>query len=92
MISNPVITYCYFAFDHGQDKHTLRVRVNPSLDLEWRLYINDLEAGYFCDGRTNVLIVEHVILALSYDNVIKVYNQLLNTQNSPYGQHKKDNP
>jgi hypothetical protein len=83
MITNPVITYCYFAFDHGKDKHTLRVRVNPSLDLEWRLYINDFDAGYYCDGQTNVLIVEHVILALSYDNVIRIYNKLLSEVKKP---------
>ena len=73
----PTFHYCYFSFTADNDKHDLRVRVTPSLGLEWHLYINDMEIGYFIDERTNTLLQTDLTRALSYANVLTVYNDLL---------------
>lgn len=70
-------SYCYFSFKSGADKHELRVWVTPSLCLEWKLYINDGEAGRILDGKTNILMPEELDKALSYTNVTSVYVDLL---------------
>lgn len=70
--------YCYFSFRNGIDeKHELRIRVTPSLCLEWHLYINDAEVGSYWDEVTNVLIEDRLANALSYNNVKRMYSELL---------------
>lgn len=70
--------YCYFSFrgDHGQ-KHELRVRVTASLGLEWHLYVNDQEVGYYIDNEVNIVMADRLADALSYHSVIRIYTELL---------------
>lgn len=70
--------YCYFSFRTGFDqKHELRVRVTASLFLEWHLYVNDFEVGFYLDEVTNILMEDRLANALSYHNVKRIYSDLL---------------
>lgn len=69
--------YCHFTFRNNSGaKHVLVVRV-IDLGLEWQLYVNDREVGYFLDEKTNVLIEAQMEQALSFKNVNRVYAELL---------------
>jgi hypothetical protein len=70
----PTFKYCCFLFDNG---HYIRVRVTPSLNLEWHLYINDIEVGRHLDETTNILLHKELTGALDYIAVLTVYNDLL---------------
>lgn len=73
--------YCYFSFRDGGDKHDLRIWVTPSLNIEYKLYINDHEAGTYLDEKTSILIFTDCKKAVSYDRVIDVYSRLLSDHN-----------
>lgn len=69
--------YCYFSFRGDGYKHELRVRVTPSMGLEWHLYVNDQEIGSMVDNTINIAMRDQMAVALSYTNVLAVYDQLL---------------
>jgi hypothetical protein len=62
----------------GKFKHELVVRVTPSISLEWELWVDGLYVGRYLDTRTNILLTDDINRALSFSNVTRVYNQLLN--------------
>ena len=71
--------YCYFHFRTSTgNRHELRVRVTETHGLTWGLYIDDMHAGTFHNTAVNTLDETQLNAALSYGNVLKVYNQLLN--------------
>ena len=69
--------YCYFSFRDGGLVHDLRVRVTPSIGLEWHLYRDHEEIASLSHSGVNILIPEQLAAALSYSNVLKVYADLL---------------
>lgn len=69
--------YCYFSFRGEGQKHELRVRVTASLGLEWHLYVNDQEVGFYVDNEVNILMPDRLNVALSYHNVKCIYAELL---------------
>lgn len=76
-LAYPILKYCYFSFiGPNQEKHELRVWVRD-LDSEWSLYIDDMQVGCLCDPDTNVALTSHMQRALSWDNVARVYTDLL---------------
>lgn len=79
-LAYPILKYCYFSFiGPNQEKHELRVRVRD-LDLEWSLYIDDMQVGCYNDPEINVALTSHIQRALSWDNVARVYTDLLTQQ------------
>lgn len=77
-----MLRYCSYNFTGlDQAKHYLQMTITASLRLEWCLYVNDRLAASKIDERTNVLIDKHLSNALSYDAVLVVYNELLDTFN-----------
>jgi hypothetical protein len=62
----------------GKSRHELVVRVTPSIDLEWLLWVDNVEVGLYLDTGTNILLPDSLNRALSFSNVTRVYGQLLN--------------
>jgi hypothetical protein len=56
----------------------LEVRVTSSIDLEWVLWVDGVKVGHYLDTGTNILLPDSLNRALSFSNVTRVYNQLLN--------------
>lgn len=70
--------YCSYRFrGHAGLIHVLSVQVTPSLSLEWTLYVNNELVGSLLDDITNILLPERLDKALSYRNVLRIYNELL---------------
>jgi hypothetical protein len=62
----------------GKFKHELVVYVTPCIDLEWVLWVDGVNVGHYLDTGTNILLPDSLNRALSFSNVTRVYNQLLN--------------
>jgi len=77
-----IIRYAAFSFTGlDRSKHLLHVALTNSLCLEWCLYVSDRLAASKWDQSVNVLIDAQLSKALSFDNVLVVYGELLTVFN-----------